>query len=167
MKKIVLILSIFSVVLSSCSSDDNNQTTNDPLAAHFELTINGPGFNDNSININRIGISVTNNRVAITAGDENLVNFFGFYLPFPIETTTYTMVEGSSPNENTVFFSRNQTDTYYTENGSITISEIRNGANGCQIYKGSINVNLSNTNDPTQILNVSGPFEMPTEECDE
>ncbi|WP_299228222.1 hypothetical protein [uncultured Psychroserpens sp.] len=167
MKNLFLICCLICLAFSCASDDDDNESSQEPqLTSHFEFTLDGAGFNSEQIAINRQGISVNNDRVAITAGDDNLVNFFGFYLPFPIEVTTYTMVQGSSPSENTVFLSRNQTDVYYTEDGTITITEINEGENGCQIYKGSLNVNLSLTSDTAQIVNVRGLFEMPTEECE-
>ena len=152
-------------VCGSCSSDDNNP--DEPLPeAHLNLTLDGAGFNNMRIAINRNKTTIINgNRIAVSAGDEGLVNFFGFYLPFPIESKTYTMVEGSSPSQNTAFLSRNQKDTYYTENGTISVNNIsKNGA--CQVISGSLNINLSFTDDPSQIVNVRGTFEVPTEECD-
>ncbi|GEM_PF-4752838 len=167
MKNFPLVL-ILLFVFSSCSSDstsENDATTD--LLAHFGLTFNGAGFSNESINIDRRRFSINNNRVSITAGDDDLVNFFGFYLPYPIEPKTYTMVEGSRSSENTVFFSRNQQATYYTTEGSITITEITGGDNACKTYKGTLNINLAYVNDTSQILNISGAFELPTEACDE
>lgn len=150
-------------VFLSCSEDNN---PDDPLQeAHFNLTLDGAGFDNMRIAVDRNAINIlNNNRIAISAGDEGLVNFFGFYLPFPVESTTYTMVEGSSPSQNTAFYSRNQKDTYYTESGTISINDFFEN-DGCQILSGSLNINLSHTNDPSQVLNVRGTFEVPTEEC--
>ncbi len=161
-----LLISFCLVFLSvSCSSDDN--PADDPLQdAHFNLTLNGAGFNNLRIAINRHDINILNeNRLAVRAGDEGLENFFGFYLPFPIETTTYTMVEGSGSTQNSAFYARNQYDTYYTENGSVIVSDIFED-DACQILEGSLNINLSLVGDPSQILNISGTFEVPTEQCE-
>ncbi|WP_162416786.1 hypothetical protein [Cyclobacterium roseum] len=151
------------IVFVSCSADNN---PDDPLQeAHFHLTLDGAEFENMRIAVDRKALNILNsNRIAISAGDEGLVNFFGFYLPFPVESTTYTMVEGSSPSQNTAFYSRNQTDTYYTESGTISINDIFEN-DACQILSGSLNINLSHSNDPSQVLNVSGTFEIPTEEC--
>jgi len=90
-----------------------------------------------------------------------LVNYFGFYLPFPVETGTYTLVEGSSPSQNTAFYSRNQKDTFYTEDGTLTITNLFEN-DACQIFSGNLSINPSLVGDPSQILNISGTLEVPT-----
>lgn len=164
MKRLFLYLFI-SLSFASCSSNDDSDNSDPGLNANFVLNLDGTSFNEDNVQISLNNFNFLNNntRVEITAGGNGSIHFFGFYLPFPLDEGTFIMVEGSNSSENTAFYSRNESEVYYTTGGVITINEIIHGS--CDTYRGTINIDLAYTNDAARTVNISGDFEISDPSC--
>lgn len=164
MKRTILCLSILSLSLFGCSSNDD-ESRDQSLEADFVLRIDGTTINNDDINLDVNNFNYLNNaRVEITAGGNGSIHFFGFYLPFPLDEGTFIMVEGSSLSENTAFYTRNGSEVYYTTSGIVTINEVIHGS--CDSFRGTLDIDLAYTSDTSRTVNIRGDFEITDPECE-
>ena len=165
MKNLHLLLTILTVFIFSCSSDDDNNSTT-PVAENQGISaiINGSTFNNYNFSDSIYQLTKgTNNTMTLNAGDTdgNQITLFlnstgGFN-----SGTIKNMGDIDSNNFVTYILLRqnNPETSYFSSTGNLTITENRAHPtdSGLQLLSGSFEITANPVNDPTTIT-ITGIF---------
>lgn len=154
----------------ACSSDDSSnedsQMMDPTLQGHYSLRLNGAGFSDLLVELDRDTINYTGNKIIFRASNNDFSKWISFAIPQPLETVQYSIGEYVFENPSWALFSNNNSELFYSESGTVIISEIINNGENCSNVKGSLNFELSLDGDGNEIVNIQGTFDIPTRGCE-
>jgi hypothetical protein len=176
MKKITLII-LFSIIIIACSSKDDSPMNPPPgVAENFSFDISGVNISDEHFELSHDtstsasgGFLASGSDYYSTGGNTaNLISLIILRDEFRIGEHEVQEPSTSGDSNSVRFYTNFQANnqvSYYSMNGTIVISEIKEEGMSCEIFSGSFDVNMTNSDNPNETVRIIGDLnDMPTKD---